>query len=97
MPNIKPNKERTHEEMGRVNYNMLRQVLGMMKRKRGHVTLTKAQSKRVFNALHTITLYLHQPDKVRFGQIERILEVRDMFEAEYETQLGELIDKPVGK
>ena len=65
MPPSKPTKQRTQEEIDRANHNMLRQVLGMMKRKRGHITLTKAQSKRVFNALHTITLYLHQPENGR--------------------------------
>lgn len=95
MPPSKPTKQRTQEEIDRANHNMLRQILGMAKRKRGHITLTKAQSVRVFNALHTITLYLHQPESVRSGQIERILEVRDMVEMEFENQMGESIDKPV--
>lgn len=89
--------ERTNEELNRASYYMVRQILGITKRKRGHITLSKAQSKRVFQALHTVTLYLHQPEKVRFGQIERILEVRDMFEAEFEEQMGEPIDKPTVK
>lgn len=96
MPTTKPT-ERTNEELTRASYYIVRQTLGIVKRKRGHITLTKAQSKRIFQALHTITLYLHQPEKVRFGQIERLLEVRDMFEAEYEEQLGEAIDKPAVK
>lgn len=93
----KPRKERTQEEVDRANHSMLKVMLGMLKRKQNHINLTKAQAKRVFQALHTITLYLHQPEKVRSAQVERILEVRDMFESEYEGQLKEPIDKPTPK
>ena len=97
MPNSKPSRQRTHEELNIAAHNMLCQLVSMTRRKQGHIRLTKAQAKRVFQALHTITLYLHQPEKVRSAQIERILEVRDMFESEYEGQLKEPIDKPATK
>lgn len=97
MPNSKPSRQRTHEDLTVAQHNMLCQLISMAKRKQGYMRITKAQAKRIFRALHTITLYLHQNEKVRFGQIERILEVRDMFEAEYEEQLKEAIDAPAQK
>lgn len=95
MPTTKP--RRSSDELTVANHNMLCQLVSMAKRKQGTVRLTRAQAKRIFRALQTITLYLHQPEGVRSTQIERILEVRDMFESEYEGQLKEPIDKPATK
>jgi hypothetical protein len=92
MPTTKP--QRSTDELTVANHNMLCQLVSMTRRKQSTIKLTKAQTKRIFQALHTITLYLHQPEGVRFGQIERILSVRDMLEWEYEDQLKEPIDEP---
>lgn len=99
MPTTKPieKQRRNNEELTVASHNMLCQLVSMTRRKQGNIRLTKAQAKRVFQALHTVTLYLHQPEGVRSTQIERILEVRDMFESEYEQQLSEPIDKPAAK
>lgn len=92
MPIAKPTKQRTQEEFNKASYNMLCQLVSMTRRKQSTIRLSKVQAKRIFQALHTITLYLHQPITVRQGQVERILEVRDMLEAEYEQQLKESIE-----
>ncbi|WP_428662029.1 hypothetical protein [Runella sp.] len=71
---------------------MTKQIRKNVKRERGQIILSSAMSKRLFQALHTVTLYLHQPAHVRQNQIDRIIDVRDTLEAEYKEQTGKTFE-----
>lgn len=68
-------------------------LLGMTRRKSKHVQLSSAQVKDLWQSLHTVTLYLEQPEKIRKTQIQKIFASRTALEMEYREQTGREIDK----
>lgn len=93
----------TPENVHKATYHIAKQLLGIVKNQKGivggrppatpqQIVLTVAQAKRLFKALHTVTIYLHQPTNVRQIQVERIISVRDELESEFETQIGTTIE-----
>lgn len=68
-------------------------VLGIMRRKSKHVQLSTAQAKFLWQCLHTVSLYLEQPEKIRKTQVQKIFEARTALEMEYREQTGKEIDK----
>ncbi|MCP1384809.1 hypothetical protein [Runella salmonicolor] len=82
----------TPEQMLKSVYVRTKQIQQAKQVERECVVISKAQAKRIFQALNTVTLYLHQPEHARALQIERIIGVRDTLEQEFEEQTGKSID-----
>ncbi len=57
------------------------------------VQLSTAQTKDIWQCLHTVSLYLEQPEKIRKTQIQKIFASRTALEMEYREQTGREIDK----
>ena len=89
----RPKKTPSPDVMIRSIYLTLNQIKNNTIPSRETIVLSKAQAKKIFGALHTVTLYLHQPANVRALQIERIIVVRDDLEKEFEVQTGQKIEE----
>lgn len=91
MPSPKP--EKTEKEFLECTYLTVRQIRNLVKAHNGRIQLSPAQAKAIWSSLHTVTLYLEQPEKIRKAQVQKIFEVRNTLEMEFKEQTGKQIDE----
>lgn len=91
MPSPKPKKSEI--ELLECTYLSVRQIKNLVKQQSGKIQLSSAQVKALWRSLHTVTLYLEQPESIRKGQVQKIFEVRNALEMEFKEQTGKQIDE----
>ncbi len=91
MPSPKPKK--TEFELLECTYLSVRQIKNLVKQQNGKIQLSSAQTKALWRSLHTVTLYLEQPESIRKAQVQKIFEVRNTLEMEFKEQTGKQIDE----
>lgn len=84
---------KTPEQLIKITERNVKKILAMSSQKAKSVQLSAAQTKDLWQSLHTVTLYLEQPEKIRKAQIQKIFATRSALEMEYKEQTGKEIDK----
>lgn len=91
MPSPKP--EKTQREFLECTYLTVRQIRNLVKAHNGRIQLSPAQAKAIWSSLHTVTLYLEQPERIKKMQVQKIFEVRNTLEMEFFEQTGKKIEE----
>lgn len=91
MPSPKPKKSEI--ELLECTYLSVRQIKNLVKQRPKTVQLSTAQIKSLWRSLHTVSLYLEQPESIRKAQVQKIFEVRNALEMEFKEQTGKQIDQ----
>ena len=88
-----PKPEKTEKEFIECTYITVRQIRNLVKQHNGKIQLSPAQAKAIWSSLHTVSLYLEQPERIRKAQIQKIFELRNALEMEFLEQTGKQIDQ----